>query len=463
MNLAHELNLDGLVGPTHHYGGLGLGNVASQEHRGEVSNPRAAALEGLAKMKLLADLGLKQAVLPPQERPDVGALRSLGFAGSDADVLQAARRDAPGLLAACASASSMWAANAATVSPGADTADHRVHFTPANLASQWHRSLETPTTAALLKAIFPDPSMFLHHAPLPACLDFFDEGAANHTRLCGRHDHDHDCDQKGVELFVYGREPSDIPDHGPRRYRARHTRTACEAVARRHLLSPAATIFAPQNPLAIDAGVFHNDVICVGHRNVLLVHELAFVDTPGVLDDVRRVYADVCRETLCAHVVTAEDVPLSEAVESYLFNSQIIDLPDGSLLLLCPRECREHPRVRQCVDRIVAADNPISRTMDVDVRQSMKNGGGPACLRLRVVLTTAQLGAMHQAVLLTDELYDRLVAWVRQYYRDHLTIDDLADPDLLCESRTALDELTRILSLGSMYPFQQVRERACHD
>jgi len=31
----------------------------------------------------------------------------------------------------------------------------------------------------------------------------------------------------------------------------------------------------------------------------------------------------------------------------------------------------------------------------------------------------------------------------------------LRDPQLLIESRTALDELTQILKIGSVYPFQQ--------
>ena len=38
-----------------------------------------------------------------------------------------------------------------------------------------------------------------------------------------------------------------------------------------------------------------------------------------------------------------------------------------------------------------------------------------------------------------------------------LTVADLADPSLIVEARTALDELTAILDLGSdFYPFQRV-------
>src|SRR3954469_13600147 len=129
---AYEVNFDGLVGPTHNYAGLSYGNVASMKHKLSVSNPRQAALEGLEKMKFLASLGVKQAVLPPHERPHLQTLRRLGFSGSDADVLRTAQQRDPTLLAMVSSASTMWTANAATISPSADSEDHRAHFTPAN-------------------------------------------------------------------------------------------------------------------------------------------------------------------------------------------------------------------------------------------------------------------------------------------------------------------------------------------
>src|SRR5215475_8689569 len=111
---AREINFDGLVGPTHHYAGLSSGNLASEGHAGEVSNPRAAALQGLEKMRFVAGLGVGQAILPPQPRPDIGLLRRLGFEGTDGAVLARARRSAPELLSAASSASAMWVANAAT-------------------------------------------------------------------------------------------------------------------------------------------------------------------------------------------------------------------------------------------------------------------------------------------------------------------------------------------------------------
>src|SRR5690349_20397217 len=151
-----EANFDGLVGPTHNYAGLAYGNVASALNADKPSNPREAALQGLRKMKALHDLGLAQGVLPPHERPHLPTLRALGFTGKEGEVLAAARRVAPGLLAACSSASAMWVANAATVSASPDTEDGRVHFTPANLCTQLHRALETRVTARVLRAVFPD-------------------------------------------------------------------------------------------------------------------------------------------------------------------------------------------------------------------------------------------------------------------------------------------------------------------
>src|SRR5690606_38115015 len=187
------------VGPTHNYGGVSYGNVASQSNSQQVSNPREAARQGLAKMKALADMGFKQGVLAPQERPDVAALRRLGFSGSDAEVIRRAAQEAMPLLVASCSASSMWVANAATVRPSADTADGRVHFTAANLNCKYHRTIEHPTTSRVLRAMFNDEQHFAHHAALPAVGQFGDEGAANHTRFCKGYG------EAGVEFFVFGR------------------------------------------------------------------------------------------------------------------------------------------------------------------------------------------------------------------------------------------------------------------
>ena len=449
--LAHEVNFDGLIGPTHNYAGLSFGNVASAAHQGQASSPKRAALQGLAKMKLAAELGGRQAVLPPQDRPDVALLRAVGFGGDEAAVIARAHRESPQLLAACYSASSMWAANAATVSPSADTADGRVHFTPANLISTLHRSLEPMATERALRLIFADERRFVVHAPLPATLAFSDEGAANHTRLCAA------FGEPGVEVFTFGSDPFARAGPAPRRFPARQARPASEAVARRHGLSPARAVFVQQHPDAIDAGVFHNDVIAVGHQHVLLYHEMAFVDTPMAVEAIAAAFsACTCGEAALRPIaVTAEQAPLTDAVASYLFNSQLLTLPEGRMAMICPVECRERAAAARLLDELVAGDNPIAALHFVDLRQSMHNGGGPACLRLRVVLTDDEIAAVQPGVMWSPRLHQALLDWINRHYRDELTPADLADPRLIDESRAALDELTRILGLGSVYPFQQ--------
>lgn len=440
-----EVNFDGLVGPTHNYAGLAHGNVASMSHEGLASNPREGALQGLAKMKSLYDAGFSQGVLPPQQRPDLGALRALGFAGSDRQVLERAAREAPPVLRAVCSASSMWTANAATVSPSADTADGRVHFTPANLQSSFHRYLEPATTARVLAAIFRDEACFAHHPVLPATPAFSDEGAANHTRLCERYG------EAGVHLFVYGRRAFG-GDVEPRRYPARQTLEASQAIARQHGLGDRQAVFAQQHPDAIDAGVFHNDVIAVGNGPVLLYHDMAFRDEENTLEAIR----DTLSTPLIPVRVPSEAVSLEEAVASYLFNSQLLSQPDGSMTLVVPGECQENESVwRTIQDLLLAGYNPISEVMVKDVKQSMRNGGGPACLRLRVVLSARERQALSGRVLLDESLYHELTAWVERHYRDRLVPDDLADPQLAEESLTALDELTQLLQIGSVYPFQR--------
>jgi succinylarginine dihydrolase len=443
----HEVNFDGLVGPTHNYAGLSYGNIASARNKGRVSNPKMAALQGLAKMKRLADLGIRQAVLAPQERPDMAALRALGFTGTDGQVLKAAAEGAPQLLAACCSASAMWTANAATVSPSADTRDGRVHFTPANLLSQFHRSLEAETTGRILRAIFPDEAMFAHHAPLPAATTLADEGAANHIRLTGADG------ENGVECFVYGRSALAAGEDGPGKFPARQTREASEAVARRHGLKDPA-VFIRQHSAAIDAGAFHNDVVAVANRNVLLYHEQAWKDSAGALRAMRRALKKHGEE-LVEIEVKAKQIALEDAVRSYLFNSQIVSRQDGSMVMIAPADCRKVAGARRFLEELPGMRTPIKAVEYVDVRQSMRNGGGPACLRLRVVLNERELAATKAGIFLTGRLYDQLTGWVKRHYRDRLSVVDLADPKLVEEGRRGLDELSGLLGVGAIYEFQR--------
>lgn len=443
---AIEANFDGLVGPTHNYAGLSYGNVASQSNATAISNPKQAALQGLAKMKALADMGMIQGVLAPQARPDTNILRRLGFSGTDARVLSDAYLRAPYLLMAASSASSMWTANAATVSPSADTQDKRVHFTPANLTNKFHRSIEPQVTGNILKAVFSADEYFMHHDHLPENDHFGDEGAANHTRFCADY---HDA---GVEFFVYGKYAFDTSKPAPKKYPARQTLEASMAIARLHGLDSNMTVYAQQNPALIDQGVFHNDVIAVGNKNVMFCHEQAFLSNL----DVKHQLTHLFRECDFHFIeVATEDVSVENAVKSYLFNTQLINLPTGEMVIIAPKECEQNIQVNTYLNKLVENANPITAVHFFDVKQSMQNGGGPACLRLRVVLNESELNATNAACFINDKSYALLCNWVNKHYRDQLSDKDLADQLLLNESQTALDELTQLLNLGSVYPFQK--------
>ncbi|MCH7479616.1 MAG: N-succinylarginine dihydrolase, partial [SAR324 cluster bacterium] len=400
---AREINFDGLVGPTHNYAGLSVGNLASVQHKATVSNPREAALQGLRKMKFLADMGIDQGIIPPHERPSVSALRNFGFTGrNDAAILEKAARDAPDLLSACSSASSMWTANAATFSPSADSLDGRAHFTPANLISKLHRSLEADQTARILKSIFNNDAFFVHHPPLSGGHTMRDEGAANHTRLCAS------FDQTGLQLFVYGASALHPEADGPTQFPARQSLEASRTVARLHQLSPEGVIFARQNVKAIDAGVFHNDVIAMSHLDRICYHERAY-RAPGRF---RKWLRGVGGGRLRVRVVTERELSLDDAVASYVFNSQVVAPPEmGGPLILAPEESRENAAAERLLMRLVE-EGWAERVEFIDIRQSMRNGGGPACLRLRVPLTAGELGAVRGRVMLDQTLYDELAGWV---------------------------------------------------
>ena len=446
--MSNEINFDGLVGPTHNYGGLSTGNLASMQNYGGVSNPRAAVLQGISKMRALLEMGLKQGVLPPHERVHIPSLRRLGFTGTDKAILERAWKQSPALVTNLASASAMWTANAATVSPSADSADKRVHFTAANLASLFHRSVEAEFTSRVLRTIFADTQHFEHHDSLPVGGRMGDEGAANHGRMSASHD------QPGVQLFVYGRSAFERQPNAVH-FEARQSLEASQAIARGHQLDPQRTVFIRQSRAAIDAGAFHNDVVSVTNGPVLLYHEQAFEEPEKAIEDIGAACQRVEIEPVFLKVAK-EQVPLGDAIKSYLFNSQLVSLADGQMSLILPIDVSENPSAKRWVDECLEADNPIKSAHYMDLRQSMRNGGGPACLRLRVVLTGAQEESLGGAGLLDQTMCDNLEAWAKKHYREQLAPEDLGDPALLDEGRRALDELTEILKLGSIYDFQRL-------
>jgi len=407
---AVEINFDGIVGPSHNYAGLSFGNLAATANAGAIAFPRAAALQGVAKMRHNLGLGLAQGLLLPHPRPNRAWLAALG---TDAE------RAPETLRAAALSASAMWAANAATVSPAPDCADGRAHFTVANLRTMAHRSHEWPQTLKQLRLAFADEAHFAVHPPVPGT--FGDEGAANHMRLAAAHD------APGVEIFVYGRRGGEFP--------ARQHVEAGRAVARFHGLDPARTLFVAQSEEAIAAGAFHNDVVAVANETVLFAHEQAFEDRSGFHARLRALLPE-----LEIVEVPASEVTLSDAIKSYLFNAQLVTLPDGAMALILPEEARETPSVWAWLERMVAGNGPIRKLLGVDVRQSMANGGGPACLRLRVVADPA---AIDPRFLVDEAKLDRIAGVIEAHWPERIVPDALPVPALwerMERARLALNE-----------------------
>ncbi len=435
-----EVNFDGLVGPTHNYAGLGAGNIASMEHKSRVSSPRRAALEGLEKMRLMMRLGVAQGVFMPQERPCLERLRRLGFVGSDARVIEDAHAQSPELLASVYSASSMWAANACTVSPSADTGGNKVHMTVANLISNLHRSIEPEETEKMLRAVFGDERHFVIHPALPCATDAGDEGAANHMRLAPGHG------EPGIEVFVYGRDRAT-----PRKYAAevrfpgRQTLMASQSVARLHRLMPQQVMFVKQNQEAIDGGVFHNDVIAMSHLDLLVVHEQAFERQREVLGELNEAYGRLGAGELNVVEVPANVIGLEEAVRSYLFNAQIISDGEGRMVMVLPMEVKGMASAREAAAFILEKAPGIKEVRYVGLTQSMFNGGGPACLRLRVAMSRAEMGRVQQGVILTEGLYGELKRLIEKRYRESLAPGDLADPGFLRESRETVEAIRGVL------------------
>lgn len=444
-----EVNFDGIVGPSHNFAGLSHGNVASTENDGSVSNPRAAALQGIRKMRAVRELGVTVAVLPPQLRPHLATLRSLGFSGSDELIITRVAEKNPHLLRLVSSASPMWAANAATVSPACDALDGRVHIVPANLRTMFHRAIEAETTRDVLRAIFGDPSRFVVHDPLPGGEHFSDEGAANHTRLFARKEGGQQT--RATHLFAWGRSTWRKIEEVPKRFPARQTREASEALARLLALDEQRVVFPQQNPEGIDRGAFHTDVLAVGTAELLLLHEHAFVEHERLLETLK----DLVGESFRSVVATEAELPTADAVAAYPFNSQVLELPNGEMAIVAPVESEENPRARAFLERVVASDNRVKKVVYLDVRQSMKNGGGPACLRQRIPLRKSDIAALSARVVLDASLEAQLVTWVEKHYRDRLLPKDLGDPALHRECLVALDELSRLLLLGSFYDFQR--------
>jgi len=435
-----EIIFVGLPGPTHNYGGLSTDNVASSLNRGTISNPKQAALQALDLVRLLGSLGISVGLLPPQLRPHLPVLREFA-SGADDEVITAAAAERPALLEKMCSSSAMWTANAATVTAALDNADGKLHLTVANLYTNLHRRIEAQDTHKVLSAIFAGVPNAVVHPPLDAERGFKDEGAANHMRLAPNHS------TPGLNIYVYGTDGSDGDSKT-----ARQTLSACEEIRKQHTLPIQNTLFIKQNPAVIEQGVFHNDVIAVSNESVLLVHEAAYANGRFDIEHIADRYSGLYEKPLHLLLINEADLSVEEAVHTYFFNSQIVTEADGGMVIIAPTEVKElyagkAARLLNAIKENPA--NPIDTILYADLRQSMNNGGGPACLRLRVPMNDLQLAAIKSSVnVIADEaLLAGLERIIQSEYPSELSAQDMADPRLYHTCFAALSQIGTLMKL----------------
>lgn len=428
-----EINVDGLVGPTHHFGGLGVGNTASIEHAHRTSYPRRAALQGLAKAALLHRLGVPQFLLLPPARPRLELLTALGYRGTLQQQLTEAWESAPLVLSAVFSSAFMWAANSATVTPAVDSEDSRLHITPANLISSLHRAGEATERHADLQELLGRVPAAVVHDPLPACLALRDEGAANHMRLCDS------SGKNGVHLFVYGEATVQREEESPARFFPRQAQLASQAIASRHRLPSSRVMLLRQHPDSISAGVFHNDVIATSHQDLLIHHEHAFCDSAVRLPEIERMFQQATGGPLRRVEVSGEELPLNDAVSSYFFNSQIVSPGSACdrgaaprMLIVCPTQCRDNQNANRLIERLLAdPEVPIEQVEFIDLAESMAGGGGPACLRLRVLLESDCMEQLQDFQRLGERREETIARAIERWYPEKLDVIDFCNAELV--------------------------------
>lgn len=437
----YEINFDGLPGPTHLFSGLALGNLASATNEGLVSRPKAAALQSLEKIKFLAQLGIREAIIPPQIRPELEAIKALGHKGPRNEVLKKIYEQDPKLFKSIFSSAFMWTANAGTVSPSSDTSDNKLHITTANLQTNFHRLIEAQYTFKYFRQVFATNDFKLH-SPLRSSMA--DEGAANHTRFCEGYG------MPGLEFFVYGYSNTKPLGSLPSKHPARQSLEAFEEIIKNHELNSEATVLAQQLPEAIDAGVFHNDVISTGNKNLFFYHEKSFVNQSQVIEELQNQYRKISSKDLILLEAKDSEISLKDAVESYIFNSQILS-PEHSdqMLLVCPLECKENLRVKNFIDSKIIHNSriPIKDVYYLDLKESMRNGGGPACLRLRIVMSEKEIQNCKQSVFYNEALYNKMKTWINKFYPDELNLEMLLNEEFLNHLDQAYIELSKTFDI----------------
>lgn len=423
--------LDALVGPSHHFGGIAFGNKASLAHQHQASNPRKAALESLEKMRLVYECGAKQLIIPPQVRPQLSTFKQLsgtrGFTKTNLDQLF---QFAPQFLSALFSTSYMWQANAGIVSAACDAFDGLVHITPANLQSHFHRSEEVVQTAKQFKTLFEPIKKVKIHAPVS--MSFPDEGAANCIRFSSKKA------ESGLNFWVYSKSQF---EHPATLFPARQSKEALQLIARKHKLKH--VLFAKQSEEAINAGVFHNDVIAMGIGTLLVVHKHAYDNQKKVLDDLQEQAMHVLGEPLTIIEVSSRAMCLEEAVKSYVFNSQLIKKANGDIILLAPLTAKKYPSAKRLLAKLLKQSH-IKQVHYVPLEESMNNGGGPACLRLAMNLEKDIIQKIPKSYIFSIKRYHLLVEFVKTHYPDWIVLRHFKDPDFIQELHDIVKKLNNL-------------------
>ena len=368
-----QVFIDTIPGPTNHFGGHAVGNIASMNSKNNILNPQKAALEWLEKVKKVAMIGGNQFVLPPQRRPLTHKKKTL----TQSDI----------------SSSFIWMANAGLFIPRIDTQLENNQFIPANMKQSEHRNIEHPFHQYWLKKILKYSKCNFHKI-----LDINDEGSANSIRLW------HKKNQCGVNIFVYGKPNA--------RYPIRQSKSSCEKII--NITKPRHYILLEQTKEAIDAGVFHNDVIAFGFKNTIICHEKAFSNQKQELKKLKKIFTNSLNAPLNIVEIANNSLSLNAAVKTYLFNSQVIEI-NNKFELICPIEVKENPNSYKITEKWVT-NGLFNKVHFVNIKSSLKNGGGPACLRLCLYLNDNEVKKIPTKFKLDKTKYKKISKIILEHY-----------------------------------------------
>lgn len=378
--MLNQVFIDCMPGPTSHFGGHSIGNIASMTSKNMPSNPKKAAIEWLDKVSLVQSLGAKQIVLPPHRRPLIHHANHPRLENLSSGFI--------------------WMANAGHFIPATDTTLHAHQFIPANMKSGHHRKNEHRFHAYWIKQILKNINHHIH-SPLRAC----DEGAANAIRLWKNN--------QSIFILVHGHPKTAFP--------SRQSKDSFNEL--QSLVKLKNLIILQQKSKAIDHGVFHNDVISFGFKNVLFCHEHSFEDQKNQLYQLNQLFLNTTKSKLHIIQINEQDLPLTECIDTYLFNSQVI-LINNKITLLSPKAAKRNEKSFKIIQEWIANDY-IHDVKFIDINSSLMNGGGPACLRLCIYLLDSEIHAIPRQFWLTSKKINELKQIIETKYPSSLDLSDI--------------------------------------